>query len=116
MNAGIPGHYRKLQAMCPDLIGAAEALGKRAREASPLDEKSVQLIQLGASAALRSEGAVHSHARRAMQAGATPEEVRHAVIVLTSTIGFPTVTAALGWRDSMLGEAGASDPSLRRPS
>lgn len=53
MNAGIPGHYRKLQAMYPDLIGAAEALGKRAREAGPLDEKSVQLIQLGASAAPR---------------------------------------------------------------
>ena len=49
MNAGIPGHYRKLQAMYPDLIGAAEALGKRAREAGPLDEKSVQLIQLGTS-------------------------------------------------------------------
>ena len=50
-----------------------------------------------ASAALRSEGAVHSHARRALEAGATAEEVRHALIAVTSTIGFPNVTAALSW-------------------
>lgn len=40
-----------------------------------------------------------------LQAGATPEEVRHAVIVLTSTIGFPTVAAALAWLDDMLAAA-----------
>jgi len=40
---------------------------------------------------------VHSHARRALAAGATPEEIQHAVIALTSTIGFPNVMAALSW-------------------
>jgi alkylhydroperoxidase/carboxymuconolactone decarboxylase family protein YurZ len=40
---------------------------------------------------------VHSHARRARAAGATPEEIQHAVIALTSTIGFPNVMAALSW-------------------
>jgi alkylhydroperoxidase/carboxymuconolactone decarboxylase family protein YurZ len=54
-------------------------------------------VQLAAAAAIRSEGAVHSHARRALAAGATPEEIQHAVIALTSTIGFPNVMAALSW-------------------
>jgi alkylhydroperoxidase/carboxymuconolactone decarboxylase family protein YurZ len=97
-----PKHYQKLQEMYPGLIGAAEALGKAAQEAGPLEEKQMHLIQLGASVALRSEGAVRSHARRALQAGATAEEIRHAAIILTSTIGFPTVAAALDWLEKVL--------------
>jgi alkylhydroperoxidase/carboxymuconolactone decarboxylase family protein YurZ len=102
MSTGKPKHYQKLQQMHPDLIGAAEALGKAAQGAGPLGEKEMQLVQLGASVALRSEGAVRSHARRALAAGATAEEVRHAVIVLTSTIGFPTVAAALDWLEKVV--------------
>jgi alkylhydroperoxidase/carboxymuconolactone decarboxylase family protein YurZ len=40
---------------------------------------------------------VHSHTRRALKAGAAPEEIYHAVILLTSTIGFPNTSAALSW-------------------
>ena len=75
-----------------------EALGKEIHENSgPLDEKTSQLIQLAAAAAIRSEGSVHSHVRRARAAGASPEEVYHTLILLTSTIGFPTTSAALSW-------------------
>jgi 4-carboxymuconolactone decarboxylase len=74
-----------------------EDLGKTLREAGPIDEKSSQLIQLGAAAAMRAEGSVHSHIKRAMKAGATPEEIYHAIILLISTIGFPATAAALSW-------------------
>lgn len=102
MSAGKPKHYQKLQELYPELITAAEALGKAAQNSGPLAEKEMQLVQLGASVALRSEGAVRSHGRRALQAGASPAEVRHAVIVLTSTVGFPTVAAALDWLEKVL--------------
>jgi len=72
-------------------------LGKAVREAGPIDEKNSQLIQLGAAAAIRAEGSVHSHAKRALDAGATPDEIFHTIILLTSTIGFPAVAAALSW-------------------
>jgi 4-carboxymuconolactone decarboxylase len=42
------------------------------------------LIQLVAVAAIRSEGSVHSHVRRALETGASPEEIRHALVLLTS--------------------------------
>ena len=74
-----------------------EDLGKTLREAGPIDEKSSQLIQLGAAAAMRAEGSVHSHIKRAMKAGAAPEEIYHAIILLISTIGFPATAAALSW-------------------
>lgn len=60
------------------------------------------LVQLAAAAAVHSEGAVHSHARRALSSGASGEEVRHALLSLTSTIGFPNVTAALSWAEDVL--------------
>jgi len=72
-------------------------LGKALREAGPLDEKNSQLVQLGAAAAIRAEGSVHSHVKRALDAGASAEEIYHAIILLTSTIGFPAVAAALSW-------------------
>jgi len=72
-------------------------------DAGPLTEKTRHLVQIGAAAAIRSEGAVHSHTRRALAAGATRDEVQHAVIAATSTIGFPNVMAALSWINDIAG-------------
>jgi 4-carboxymuconolactone decarboxylase len=72
-------------------------LGKAVREAGPIDEKNSHLIQLGAAAAIRAEGSVHSHVKRALDAGASAEEIYHTIVLLTSTIGFPAVAAALSW-------------------
>lgn len=80
-----------------EVMAKQQELGIALREAGPVDEKYSHLIQLGAAAAVRSEGAVHSHVKRAMDAGATPKEIFHAIMLLTSTIGFPAVAAALSW-------------------
>jgi len=95
-------HYLKVKQSSPDFIAAVEALGQAIKDSGPLDEKTVQLVQLAGAAAIRSEGAVHSHARRALEAGAGPQEIRQSLIVLTSTIGFPSVMAALSWADEIL--------------
>lgn len=53
-----------------------------------------------------------SHARRALEAGASKAETRHALLCLTSTIGFPGVAAALSWADDELdtpASAGAAE-------
>ena len=96
------GHYLKLKERHGELLDAVEALGKAARSSGPLDEKTGHLIQLGAAAAIRSEGSVHSHTARALASGATPAEIRHAVTILTGTLGFPTVAAALSWVDDVI--------------
>jgi AhpD family alkylhydroperoxidase len=97
-----PGLYLELKKNHPAVIEAVEALGEATRTAGPLDDKTVHFVQLAAAAAVRSEGAVHSHVRRALAAGASPEEVRHALLALTSTIGFPNVTAAMSWAEDVL--------------
>lgn len=100
----LPKWYATLEEKHPKFIDAVQELGKVVRQEGPLDEKTAHLVQLAAAATLRSEGGVHSHARRAMEAGAKPEEISHAIILLTSTIGFPTVSAALSWVADVTGE------------
>ena len=92
-----PGWYNLIKEKHGKFIEALEQLGETARKEGPLDEKTSHLIQLAAAAAIRSEGAVHSHVHRALKAGAQPEEIYHAVILLTSTIGFPNTSAAMSW-------------------
>jgi 4-carboxymuconolactone decarboxylase len=92
-----PRWYSKAREQYQDYFKALENLGETVRRQGPLDEKTSHLIQLAAAAAIRSEGSVHSHARRAIKAGATPEEIYHAIMLLTSTIGFPNTSAALSW-------------------
>src|SRR5512139_4282443 len=93
----MPGWYLHTKEKYPQFAKALENLGETVRKEGPLDEKTSHLIQLAAAAAIRSEGSVHSHARRAIKAGATPDEIYHTIMLLTSTIGFPTTSAALSW-------------------
>lgn len=98
----MPKQYTSIQKRYEGLIKAVESLGKAAKAAGPLNKKTSELVQIAAAAAVRSEGSVHSHSRRALAAGAKPDEIRHAVVLLTSTIGFPAVSAALSWVEDVL--------------
>lgn len=95
-------HYLKVKNRFPNFLKAIESLGTTARQEGPIDEKTSQLIQLAGAAAIRSEGAVHSHTRRALEAGAEADEIYHALILLSSTIGFPNVMAALSWAEDVI--------------
>lgn len=99
---GFPSAYRRVKRQHADYMKAVETLGVAVRGAGPLKEPVTQLVQLAAAAAIRSEGAVHSHVRRALEVGTTPDEIHHALILLTSTIGFPNVRAALAWADDVI--------------
>jgi 4-carboxymuconolactone decarboxylase len=102
--AKYPVRYTMLLKRYGGVLKAVDSLGKATKAAGPLSRKAAELIQLAAAAAIRSEGSVHSHARRALAAGAKPDEIRHAVVLLTSTIGFPVVSAALSWIDDVVDE------------
>jgi alkylhydroperoxidase/carboxymuconolactone decarboxylase family protein YurZ len=97
-----PKHFLKLKEKYPELIKAYESAGELAREAGPLQDKFTHLVQMAACVALRSEGGVHSHTRRALEAGATTEEIYHALIALISTAGFPAVSASFSWVNDVI--------------
>ncbi len=100
--AKLPNQYMSIKNRFKKYFAAVDNLGKSARASGPLNKKTSHLIQLAAAATIRSEGAVHSHTRRALEAGVKPVEIYHAIILLSSTIGFPTVSAALSWADDVI--------------
>ncbi len=98
-------HYQDLAASFPEVLAAVENLGETVRSAGPVDQKTSELIQLAAAAATGSTGSVRSHTRKALQAGASRQEIQHTLLLLISTIGFPQVAAALFWVKEILGDA-----------
>ena len=43
-----------------------------------------------------------SHTRKAIESGATKEEIKHVILLTLSTTGFPSMVAAFGWVDEVL--------------
>ncbi len=97
-----PSFYKKVSKQFPEVMSAAAALGTTLRTAGPLDEKTSHLVQLAAAAAMQSEGSVSSHTHRALEVGATPEEIHHTVLLLITTIGFPQAMAAMSWAQEVM--------------
>lgn len=102
--AKLPKNYMMFQKRYPELVKMHEKVGMLAKEAGPIDSKTSNLIQLSASVALRSEGSVHSHVRRALEAGATKEEIYHTIALLVTTVGFPAAAAAFSWVNDIIGK------------
>ena len=100
--AKLPEQHLLIRKRFKKILAAVDNLGKVIRHAGPIDKKTSHLIQLAGAAAIRSEGSVHSHTRRALEEGATTEEIYHTIILLTTVIGFPTVSAVLSWADNII--------------
>ena len=98
----LPARYIQFQKSYPDVLRAYEMLGTVTADAGPLDPKTRALVKLALAIGGQMEGAVHSHTRRALQAGCTVEEIRHAVVLATTTLGFPTMMKCLSWVDDVL--------------
>ncbi len=84
---------------------AYQDLGKACAEAGPLDARTRRLVKLALAIGARSEGAVHSHVRRAVADGLAPEELRQVALLAIPTLGFPAAMAALTWIEDLSGKA-----------
>jgi 4-carboxymuconolactone decarboxylase len=98
----LPKRFKRFTEEYPDVASAYEQLGTAVHKSGPLDNKTRALIKLAISTGARMEGAVHSHARKALAVGCTKEEMRHAVMLSLPTIGLPSMMAALSWLDDIL--------------
>ncbi len=98
----IPKPYKQMHQSYPELMRAYESFGKAAKEAGPLSEREVSLVKLAISLAAGLEGATHSHCRKALEAGCTPDDLRHVAVVSAPTIGFPTMMRARSWVEDVL--------------
>ena len=91
----------------PGVWKSFQRLGEECHRAGPLDERARRLVKVGIAAAAQSEGAVHSAVRHARTASVSPQEIRHAILLTITTVGFPRAMAALSWAEDILkGRAG----------
>jgi 4-carboxymuconolactone decarboxylase len=98
----LPDIYRRFERAFPRVHVAHQELAKACYESGPLDARSARLIKLAVAIGAQAEGAVRSHARRALADNVTPEEVRHVGVLALTTIGFPHTVAGLGWIDEVI--------------
>ena len=102
----LPDIYKVFKQQFPEVAGAYDALAVSCHQWGPLDERTRRLIKVGIAIGLSSEGAVRSHARRALQEGISPDELRHAVLMAFTTAGYPTMMASMKWVDEVIGKLG----------
>ena len=103
--AKLPRTYEAFKRSYPQIWQAYDRLGSLSHRAGPLDDKTRELVKLALSIGAKLEGAVHSHTRRALEAGATPMVIRHLVLLGLTTLGFPSTIAALSWVEDVLKKA-----------
>lgn len=101
----LPKRYRQFLQEFPEVGKAYETFGEAVAMAGPLDERTRSLVKLAISTGARMEGAAKSHAHKALKACATPDEIRHVVLLAAPTIGFPNMMAGLSAVDHVLNEA-----------
>lgn len=81
----------------PDVWNAYTALGQACSNAGPLDSKTIRIAKLALAIGAASEGAVHSHVRRAISEGVSADELKQVAILAIPTLGFPRAVAVLTW-------------------
>src|SRR4029453_19279453 len=91
--ARLPRSYENFREKYPEIWQAYDRLGGLVYSAGPVVKKHRELIKLGMAIGARLEGAVHSHVRRAIEEGATREEIYHVVLLGLTTLGFPMTVA-----------------------
>jgi AhpD family alkylhydroperoxidase len=97
-----PKPYQQFKQNFPAVAEAYEQLGKACHWHGPLSPKERELIKIGIAIGAGMESATHAHVRLALEAGASPEEVRHAAVLATTTIGYPNMMRAMAWVNDVI--------------
>ena len=105
MMSYLPEIYKEFKQRFPEVAKAYDALAASCHQQGPLDGKTRRLIKLGIAIGLSSEGGVRSHARRALEEGISPDELRQAVLMGFTTAGFPTMIAAMKWVEEVINKS-----------
>lgn len=97
MSQKIPKFFEDFRAAYPGVASHYNELSEACRQAGPLDERTAELVKLAIAMGAGAEGAAHSHARRALAAGATEQQLEHVALLAITTLGFPRAMTGLAW-------------------
>lgn len=98
----LPKSFTRFIEKFPEIGKSYSELGQAVSKAGPLDAKTRELVKIGIAIAAGLEGGTHSHVRKAVEAGASADEIRHAAILALTTCGFPAMMKGLSWVEDVL--------------
>jgi len=93
----LPGIAGEIAEDYPEVWDAYSELGAAVAGAGPLTSRESRLVKLALAIGIQSEGAVHSHARRARDEGIGEDDLRQVALLSIPTQGFPRAAAAISW-------------------
>ena len=96
-NVALPGAAGTVATEKPKLWRAFQALGEATGKAGPLSEREQRLVNLALAIGADSEGATHSHTRRALAEQLGVEELEHVAFLAITTLGWPRAIRGLTW-------------------
>ena len=99
-----PSGAGRFAARYPDVWRAYQTLGAEAAASGPIDARGRRLVKIAMAIGAASEGAVHSHARQALEEGIPAKEIRQVCNLAITTLGFPAAMAALSWVNDVIGD------------
>lgn len=112
-----PKTFQKFVARYPALGEAHQRVGREVESLGPLDARQCALVKIGITLGAGLESALRSHVRRALESGASHEEIEQAILLGMNTVGFPRTVAAWSWAhqqfDRDAGSGGAPETTGR---
>jgi alkylhydroperoxidase/carboxymuconolactone decarboxylase family protein YurZ len=99
----VPGTAALIAGDHPDLWDAYQRFGEQVTAAGPLDARTQRLVHLAFAIATGSEGATHSHVRRALDAGLGAAELEHVALLAATTVGWPQAVKGYTWVHDVTG-------------
>ena len=103
MTKSMPGAAGDLAEQHPEIWSAYSSLGAACAEAGPLTDREKRLVKLALAIGAASEGAVHSHSRRAKTEGVQNAALTQVALLAIGTLGLPRAVAAKTWIEDVLG-------------
>lgn len=98
----LPEVYQSFRRRFGDVVERHDAVARAVDDAGPLDERTLRLVKLGIALGSQADGAVRSNVRKALEAGASREEVEQVILLGLTTRGFPATIAAWKWASEVL--------------
>ena len=102
MTKEMPGAAGDLAQQHPDVWEAYAALGKATAECGPLTARERRLVKLALAIGAGSEGAVHSHTRRAAAEDIEPDAIMQVAMLAIGPLGLPRAVAAKTWIEDVV--------------
>jgi len=109
----LPKAYESFVKNYPQIQKNYQKLATSCRESGPLDVKTQSLVKLGIAIGATSRGGVMSSVRKALEAGATADEIRHAVLMALTPTGFPNMIVAMEWASEVLDQQEKAAPKKK---